>query len=367
MENARFSCQLLLTMASKTGVATVTQLAEFDEVIDVRSPAEFAEDHLPRAINCPALDNEQRARVGTLYKQVSPFAARRVGGALVARNIADHLLAHFQQKEKSWRPLIYCWRGGQRSGAFVTIFRQIGWDAHQLEGGYKAYRRWVVAELGTLPQRFRYRVLCGATGSGKSRLLEALAERGAQVLHLEHLAAHRGSVLGAMPDQPQPGQKQFESHLLTALSVLDPDRPVFVEAESRKIGKLQLPEALLMSMRASPCLEVHASTAARVDFLLRDYSHFLGTPAQLKERLGFLHALQSRETLARWEGYIDSTDWPSLVEELLRTHYDPLYQRSQGKNYPAFNEAAPLTTDDLSPASIGGMADQIIAAGLGDH
>ena len=157
------------------GVAKVTQLAEFDTIIDVRSPGEFEDDRVPGAINCPVLSNDERARVGTMYKQISPFEARKVGAALIARNIADHIEQHFQDKPKNWRPLVYCWRGGQRSGIFTHFLREIGWDAHRIEGGYKTWRHHVLEQLAVLPQRFQYRVVSGATGNAKSRVLEAMS------------------------------------------------------------------------------------------------------------------------------------------------------------------------------------------------
>jgi len=349
------------------GVANVAQLAEFDEVIDVRSPAEFAEDRLPRAINCPVLDDEQRARVGTLYQQTSPFAAKKVGAALVARNIANHIEQLFLDKPRDWRPLLYCWRGGQRSGAFSHILRQIGWDAQRLAGGYKAWRRHVLDQLGTLPQRFRYRVVSGATGSGKSRLLEALALQGAQVLHLEELAAHKGSVLGALPGAPQPSQKMFESRLYLALAAFAPERPVYVEAESRRIGTLQLPDLLLDRIRAAPGLQIDPTTAARVDFLLRDYDYFLADPRWLVEKLRHLHGLQSQATLSRWADLVATREFRTLVGELLELHYDPLYQRSQARNYAGFETSARLPTDDLSPAGITQLAREILARPESPH
>ncbi|MDR2239438.1 MAG: tRNA 2-selenouridine(34) synthase MnmH [Zoogloeaceae bacterium] len=344
-----------------TGVANVTQAGAFDEIIDVRSPAEFAEDHMPGAINCPVLSNEERARVGTLYKQDSPFAAKKLGAALVARHIAEHIEARFLGKPREWKPLIYCWRGGKRSGAMTHILRQIGWQACALEGGYKAYRRQVVAELAELPPRFSFRVITGATGSGKSRLLEALAAQGAQTLDLEALAAHKGSVLGGLPDAPQPSQKMFESRLLAALRRLACEQPVYVEAESRKIGQLQVPDALLDAMRASPCLRIEAGDDARVAFLIRDYDYFLADPAALKEKLACLRELQGGETLARWNALADARDWPALVAALLKEHYDPLYKRSQGRNYTRFAEAPRLPAADLSPRGLNQLATEILA------
>ena len=344
------------------GVATVAQLADFDAIIDARSPGEFAEDRLPGAISQPVLDDEQRARVGTLYKQVSAFEAKKLGAALVSKNIARHIETHLLDQPRSWRPLVYCWRGGQRSGAFSHILREIGWDAQRLQGGYKAWRRHVIEQLDLLPPSFRFRVVSGATGSGKSRLLEAIAARGGQVLHLEELAAHKGSVLGSLPDTPQPAQKGFESQLLAALSALDPARPVFVEAESRKIGRLQVPDALLAAIRGAPGLRIEAPLTARVEFLLRDYDYAVADPAWLVERLGHLRGLQSNETLARWQTLIAAGAFPVLVEELLTQHYDPLYQRSQAHNYDSFGAATRYTTEKLDAASLDRLAEEILAA-----
>ncbi|QID17795.1 tRNA 2-selenouridine(34) synthase MnmH [Nitrogeniibacter mangrovi] len=344
------------------GSATVAQLPEFDEIIDVRSPAEFADDHLPGAINMPVLDDEQRARVGTIYKQVSPFEARRLGGALVAENLARHLFAHFQDKPRSWRPLVYCWRGGQRSGAFVTWLRMVGWDACQLVGGYKQFRRQVVDELESRPAALDFRIVCGPTGSAKTRVLEALAGLGAQILDLEALVAHKGSVLGGLPGVAQPSQKAFETQLHARLKGFDPARPVFVEAESRKIGRLHVPGALIERMRASPCVTIDASRDARIAFLLRDYA-YLGDDAEaLKFKLSCLQRLVSSATLARWCEYADRHDLPGLFAELIDQHYDPLYRRSQNSNYLRYADAKRIETDDLSDAGIVEVAKRILEA-----
>ena len=343
------------------GVATVAQLAEFDTVIDARAPAEYAEDHLPDAISLPVLNDEERARVGTLYKQISVFEAKKLGAALVAKNVARHIEEHMLDKPKSWRPLVYCWRGGQRSGAFTHILREIGWDAHRIQGGYKSWRHHVIEQLALLPPQVKFRVVTGATGSGKSRLLEALAARGGQVLHLEELAAHKGSVLGNLPGQPQPAQKGFETQLFAALSALDLTQPVFVEAESRKIGRLQLPDALLEAIRGAPGMRIEASLQARVEFLLRDYDYAVADPAWLVERLEHLKGLQSKETLERWRSLIAARDFPTLVEELLTLHYDPLYQRSQASNYNSFEAAIRYGTDRLDAAALDQLAAEILA------
>lgn len=342
--------------------ATVADLAAFDEIIDVRSPGEFAEDHIPGAINLPVLDDAERERVGTLYKQVSSFEAKKIGAALVSRNIAQHLDAWFADKPKSYRPLVYCWRGGSRSGSLTHILQKIGFAAMQLDGGYKAYRRHVVAELVRLPSLFSYRVVSGPTGSGKSRLLQALAEQGAQVLDLEELAAHRGSLLGALPDQPQPSQKSFESAVWFALSRFDPARPVFVESESKKIGALRVPDALIAAMRASRCLRLEVPLAARIQLLTEDYVHFLHDPETIKRQLGYLTALRGSETIAAWQALVDRQAWPELVAALLEQHYDPTYLRSLSRNYAASANDQTFHAEDVSASGLQQLAREILAA-----
>lgn len=346
----------------KKGLATVTQRHEFDELIDARSPAEYAEDHIPDAISCPVLDDAQRATVGTLFKQRSAFEARRIGAAMVAENIARHLYDRFQDKPKDWRPLVYCWRGGQRSSSFTTWLRLIGWDACQLEGGYKAFRRQVVTDLATLPARFDLRVVCGPTGSAKTRILEAMRAQGAQILDLEALAAHKGSVLGALPGRPQPTQKWFETALHQQLLLLNPDKPVYIEAESRKIGRIQVPEALIMQMRASRCLVIEAERAARLEFLVRDYAYLGDDLGELNLRIDHLRKLQSAETIARWKTLAAARDLPALYAEFIDRHYDPLYHRSQNRNFSRIEQAARFETDDLSDAAIVALARRVLAA-----
>lgn len=332
--------------------ANLSQLTDFDDIIDVRTPAEFAEDHIPNAINCPVLSNQERITVGTLYKQVSPFEARKVGAAFVAKNISNHLQIHLHDKPKSWRPLIYCWRGGQRSGAMSIVLAQVGWAAHKLEGGYKTYRRDVLEKLESVPQRFTFRVICGPTGSGKSRLLRALADSGQQVLDLEMLAQHRGSVLGRLPEQTQPSQKWFDSALLLALQKLDPAQPVFVEAESNKIGLVTLPPALIAAMHASLCLLVETPLNTRVAGLLEDYRHYLEDPQTLIAHLQFLHRFHGTKQLESWSALIHANAFPTLVSELLTLHYDPSYFRATSRHYANLDHAKRVTLEDLSESAL---------------
>ncbi len=342
---------------------TVEQaMARFDDwsdVIDARTPAEFSEDHLPGALNAPVLDNEQRIAVGTLYAS-SPFEGRRLGAALVARNIAAHLETRFSNKPREWAPLVYCWRGGQRSGSLTHILRQVGWAAVQLEGGYKAWRRWMTLDLDNRCEGLSFRVLCGTTGSGKSRLLQALAQVGAQVLDLEGLACHRGSVLGHLPDQPQPSQKAFESALWQCLRRLDPQRPVYVESESKKVGNLRVPERLMEKIRGGQCLQLEVPMAERVGLLREDYSHFEADPALLDLRLQALVPLHGHATVEHWRTLWQSGAWGAFVEALLTHHYDPAYRRSMGRNY-RLDDACTIELAALDAASLEAQARQIRA------
>ncbi|WP_295992327.1 tRNA 2-selenouridine(34) synthase MnmH [Rugamonas sp.] len=326
------------------------QLDSYDAIIDARSPSEFALDHLPGAINCPVLDDAQRIAVGTMYKQVNAFEAKKVGAVMVAKNIAAHIENHFLDRPRDWKPLVYCWRGGNRSGAMAHILAKIGWPVVQLDGGYKAFRNHVNAALEVAPA-LSLRVVCGTTGSGKSRLLEVLAARGAQVLDLEQLAAHRGSVLGELPSHPQPSQKAFESAIWDRLRKFDPALPVFVESESKKVGQLRVPAALMQTMRASPCISLTLSRANRVRLLMEDYAHFTVDPASLNAQLDCLVTLHGREKITRWHALANEGQMETLVGELLADHYDPAYLRSIDRNFTSYAQAEVLELDDISPAA----------------
>jgi tRNA 2-selenouridine synthase len=343
-----------------SGLATVAQLREFDEIVDVRSPSEYAEDHIPGAINCPVLDDAERARVGTLYQQ-SPFEAKKIGAALVARNIAHHLETVWRDKPKSWRPLIYCWRGGQRSGAMSHILRQIGFAADRLAGGYKNYRQHVREQLLVLPEKFSFRVICGMTGSGKSRLLTALQQAGAQVLDLETLARHRGSVLGDMPNAPQPAQKGFDSQLVNRLQSFDPALPVYVESESKKIGTIRVPDTLIHAMWNSPCIRLESPVAVRVALLREDYAHFLHDPALLRQQIDRLQGMYSNELLAHWHALCEAQAWDEFIAELLERHYDPAYSKSIRSNYPNYDRAYCLTLNSLNEQDFKRLVEEALA------
>lgn len=337
-------------------------LGGYDAIIDARSEAEYAQDRLPGAANWPSLHDDERARVGTHYRQVSPFEARKLGAALVARNIAAHLQAHADQMPRGWKPLVYCWRGGQRSHALATVLAQIGYSVHVLDGGYKAFRKAMLVDLPAQAARLSWRVLCGPTGSGKTRLLHALAQAGAQVLDLEGLAHHRASVLGAIPGDAQPTQKHFDMLLWQALRQFDEGRPVFVEAESKKVGNLALPEALVAAMRAAPCLRLELDLAQRVALLLQDYGYFTRDPAHFRERLDALQGLRGHATVARWKELVDRGDFADVVRELLEKHYDPGYARSTRRNFSQFATATELRLHEGSQAEMQRVAAQLLRA-----
>jgi tRNA 2-selenouridine synthase len=344
----------------KSSVAmSASVLTQFDAILDVRSPSEYAEDHIPQALSCPVLDDCERARIGTLYQQVSPFAAKKSGAALVARNIARHVETAFADRPAAWKPLVYCWRGGKRSGAMAHVLREIGWDASTLEGGYKSYRKHVVEALAELPQRFRFRVVHGVTGSGKSRFLRALRQAGTQTLDLEELAAHRGSVLGNLPERPQPSQKMFESLLLRDLSNLDPAQPVHVEGESRKIGQLQVPAALIEAMRASECVVLEAGLETRVALLMDEYRHFFENRAALGAQLDCLVELHGRERIEEWKQLAERGEWRALVARLLEEHYDPAYRRSAARNFARLPQAPVLRVVAADDAAFRQLAERV--------
>lgn len=349
-----------MSLAPISVAEALGQPAAWDALIDVRSPSEFADDHLPGAVNWPVLDDAERARVGTIYTQVSTFEARKVGAALVSRRIADMLEQRMADKPRDWRPLVYCWRGGQRSGSLGLVLAQVGFRTRQLSGGYKAFRGRVIEDLQTLPGRFRWQVIRGRTGSAKTRLLGALAEAGAQVLDLEDLAAHRGSVLGGLPARPQPSQRHFENLLWQGLRSLDPTRPVFVEGESRRIGLRQLPDALLAALEApARTVHVHLDMPARVALLLEEYAFFTQDAEQLCQRLQLLTELRGKATVARWQAMARAGEWQALLPELMSRHYDPLYDKSMGRPRPG--PAAELALGGADAASMARAAGELMA------
>ncbi len=337
----------------------IQRLAGFDTIIDARSEDEFAEDHLPGAVNWPSLNNEERHLIGTTYKQVSPFEAKKRGAALVAANVARHIEREVLDKPRGWQPLVYCWRGGKRSGSLSLVLDQIGFRVHLIEGGYKAFRTAVLAQLPALAERLHYRVVCGPTGSGKTRLLQALAAQGEQVLDLEALANHRSSVLGSMPGQKQPSQKHYDTLIWNTLRGFDTQRPVYVESESKKVGNVSVPEALILAMRASPCIDLELAQDERMALLLEDYDWFVKDPTFFCDRLDALTELRGREVVLGWQQQVREGRFHEAVRDLLVAHYDPMYAASIKRNFTRYAQARRIVARDRSPQAMAELAIQL--------
>lgn len=351
-----------MSVLTLSAAEALQQLDVFDTIIDARSEDEYALDHLSGAVNWPTLDNAERITIGTMYKQVNAFEAKKRGAAIAARNISAHIEREVIDKPRGWKPLVYCWRGGNRSGSLATILGAIGFPVTLVEGGYKAWRAALVDDLPRLAQRLRYRVVCGPTGSGKTRLLQALAAQGAQVLDLEALANHRSSVLGHIPGLPQPSQKRFDSLVWDALRKFDPARVVYVEAESKKVGNVRVADALIDAMRASPCLDLQLPDEQRVALLLEDYDFFVQDPLHFCQRLTALGELRGHETVQAWQQQVMAGDIPAVVLALLQQHYDPMYAASIRRNFKQYAQAKPAVLLDRSGHALERLAHMLIAS-----
>ena len=303
----------------------------FDTIIDVRSPSEFKEDHITHSINLPVLSDEERALVGKTYKLDSRFKARKIGASLIARNTAGHLSSTLFSKDREWKPLIYCWRGGQRSSSFATILAEIGWRPSIIQGGYKNYRMIVTRLLNQTKSDLDLILLSGYTGTGKTEILQLLRNAGLQTINLESLANHRGSVFGAIK-KPQPRQKLFESYVYESLMSLDNSQPVFLEAESRKIGNLIVPSMLWAQMKLAKRIEVVAPLNERAVYLTKAYKDLTTDNEKLDRRLDYLISQQGHEKVKNWKILSKNKQFVELAAELMKNHYDSRYINSREKS-----------------------------------
>jgi tRNA 2-selenouridine synthase len=336
-------------------------LEQYALIIDARSPHEYLEDHLPGAINLPVVDDAEFAEVGIQHK-TDPHAAYLIGAQHSFRNLATHTAALISRFKPEDRFLVYCFRGGKRSALWAANLRLIGFQVDVVPGGWKRYRAWVRESLATLPQRFDYRVVCGPTNCGKTRLLQELENQGAQVLDLEGLARHRGSLLGDLPGEPQPSQKTFDSLVLDALRRFDPARPVWVEAESKKVGRLLVPEELTAAMRRAPTVHLSVPMAERVRVCLEDYAHFAAEPQAMVARLAPLKPLVGGEELARWQSLAEQGHVGELFERVMTQHYDPCYLRSTTREFGPGDAANRLELASLRPDALATTAAGLVAA-----
>ena len=350
-----------MSLTTLPAAEVLQRLHEFDTVIDARSEGEYDEDHLPAAVNWPTLNNDERRDIGTMYKQVNAFEAKKRGAALAARNIAAHIERDVIDKPKDWKPLTYCWRGGKRSGSLSLILSEIGFRVTLVEGGYKAFRAAVVQDIPRWVSAIDWRVICGTTGSGKTRLLQALAAQGAQVIDLEALANHRSSVLGAIPGLAQPTQKRFDTLIWNAVRQLDSTRPVFIESESKKVGNVAVPVSLIEAMRQSPCLNLVLADSERVSLLMEDYDFFVRDVEHFCERLQVLTEFRGKTVVEGWQASVRAGDIEPVVQELLTQHYDPVYLQSMRRNFRQFENAALITPDNHSPEAMAALARQMLA------
>ena len=349
------------TLPVDTSALAPIPFDQYALIIDARSPHEYAEDHVPGAVNLPVVDDAEFAEVGIQHK-TDPHAAYLIGAQHSFRNLARHTADLISRYKPTDRFLVYCFRGGKRSALWAANLRLIGFTVDVVPGGWKRYRNWVRESLATLPQRFDYRVLCGPTNSGKTRLLHELARQGAQVLDLEGLAVHKGSLLGDVPGQRQPTQKTFDSRVLDVLRRFDPARPVWIEAESKKVGRLLVPEELTAAMRRAPTIHLGVPMSERVRLCREDYDHFAADPRGMVARLQSLKPLVGGDELAHWQALADADRIDELFERLMTVHYDPAYLRSTTREFGAGDAADRLALESLSPNALAVTARTMIGS-----
>ena len=298
------------------------------EIIDVRSPTEFENDHIPGSINIPILSDIERHEVGLKYKQVNPFKAKIMGASLISKNISSVLEKEFSNKSGSWHPLIYCWRGGQRSRSLALVLNEIGWRVSVLKGGYKNFRKKVLNELDNVEQ-FNFKIIQGQTGSAKTKILSSLKNLKAQVLDLEDLASHRGSLLGKELGKKQPSQKYFETLLHNKIFEFNFNFPIYLESESSKIGNLHIPSKIWEKISVSERILLDVPFNERVKFLLNEYDHLTKQKDLLKPFLKGMVSQYSKKLINYWEELILNNNWEKFVGEILENHYDPKYKFSE--------------------------------------
>lgn len=347
-------------MSAPITTVPVIDKAAYSAIIDVRSPSEFAEDHFPGAINLPVLDDEERAQVGTIYKQQSPFQAKKLGAALVAANISRGIQSQLMDQDKDFKPLVYCWRGGQRSMSLATILSRIGWQTSILDGGYKSYRSWVRNTIDEKCNELDFVVISGLTGTGKTEYLKQLETLGENVIDLEGLANHRGSLLGDDPDKPQPTQKFFESLLAEHITQMDSAKKCWVEAESNKIGNLHCPELLWKKMQTAEEIEISAEIPARIEYLLSHYRHMMNDPEKMIQKISMLRLRLGKKLITEWTTMINERDWYHFVESLLSNHYDPAYLNSRKRH--TRRQTGTYALDEITEENISSSCRDILSS-----
>ena len=333
------------------------QIHNFDDVIDVRSPLEFEDDRIPGSINLPVLYNAEREMIGTMYKQKSKFEAKKLGASIVSKNISDHLKDYLYNKNRDWLPLIYCWRGGQRSYALATILDQIGWKVEVVDGGYKSFRKHISEFLNRNIDRYYLILLTGNTGTAKTKILNLIEERNGQTIDLESLANHKGSVFGSQ-GQKQPSQKLFETLIYDKVKNLETSEPIFVEAESNKIGNLHIPKEFWKLMKSSPQIEISATVEQRAQFLVEEYSEITSDLDLLEKQITSLSTIAGPKVVESWLRIAKNKEFIELAKQLIEKHYDPRYKR--GLLREKKEVFASLRLDDISQKGLSLIVDRIL-------
>lgn len=319
-------------MNSPLGIEDFLKQAKTFPVVDVRSPGEFEQGHIPGAYNVALFDNEERAKIGTAYVQIGRDEAVRIGYEIATPKINFFLSTIKDILSRTPTPhsqlptiLVHCWRGGMRSGKFAHMLTERGFKTHTLVKGYKTYRNFV---LESFNRNADILIVGGETGSGKTEILKYIAASGEQVIDLEAIAHHKGSAFGALGEKPQPTYEHFENELFAAFSKLDPSKRIWLEDESRHIGKTQIPAALWQKMKEAPIIRVNVPKKFRIERLLKDYGNF--SKEELKEsilkiqqRLGPQHVKHALEELEK--GNLHE------VADIALTYYDKAYNYNHEK------------------------------------
>ena len=316
-------------------------------VVDVRTAEEHAQGSIPDSINIPVFDQQQRTRIGAIYQR-SPKAARFAAMDLLSPRLSLYI-RRINRNCYGRVPLIVCWRGGMRSGFTIRLLQMAGVRALQLEGGYRAYRRWVYNQLQNFQLHNPLVVLKGKTGTGKTALLQALSQMGLSVLDLEELAGHRGSAFGGFGDKPAYSQKDFDSRLLLRLKKLNGNQRILVEGESKRIGNIYLPDFLYRAMRAAPVIETSCPLEIRVTRILKEYTPV--TDMDLQRVYAALERLRGRLPVklhAELENSLKGENYAVFVRLLLEKHYDNVYDFQ----LPGKEVLLNVDTDDIKKAAI---------------
>jgi tRNA 2-selenouridine synthase len=286
--------------------------------IDVRSPKEFTKGHIPHAVNLPLFNDEERTKIGTIYKQIGRNEAIEAGLEIAGPKMAG-FVRFAKPLAKENKIFVHCWRGGMRSGSMAWLLDMMGYEVYTLHQGYKAYRNHVLNELG---RQANYIILGGRTGSGKTAILLALREKGEQIIDLERIAHHKGSAFGALGEDPQPTPEQFENNVYCRFSKLDAGKPIWLEDESKNIGKCYIPNGMWAAMSASPMVVIDMPLEVRVERLIKDYS---GQPiGGLKESVEKLERRLGNEAMKQALQALEGKDFAEVARIALR-YYDKAY------------------------------------------